>query len=211
MVNLLLLRNALLVFLSSSAVAFADVSYTGTFTADDDTFRVDFSLPTTMPATVRTWSFAGGASAAGDAIPPGGFAPVVSLFDSSGNLLLFDDGGVAPFGCGPRNIDASTGFCLDAYINGALPAGNYTAVLTEFDNTPNGPTLADGFVEQGNGNFTGGPFLLNAGPGFQRTGNWELDVPGSPVAVPEPEAAVPVAAILCTFGLACTRRRNRPT
>ena len=111
---------------------------------------------------------------------------MLSLFDSGGNLLAFDDGGVAPAGCGPRQVDAATGFCLDAYISGLFSAGSYTAVLTEWDNTPNGPTFDDGFSEQGNGNFTGGPFLLNAGPGYQRTGNWALDLPGAPAVVPEP-------------------------
>jgi hypothetical protein len=122
---------------------------------------------------------------------------VISLFDSSGNLLVFDDGGVAPSGCGLRNVDPATGFCLDAYINLVLQAGTYTAVLTEFDNTPNGPTLEDGFVEQGGGNFTGGPFLLNAGSGFQRTGNWDLDISSTP----EPQPTELLVAGLFVLGL----------
>jgi hypothetical protein len=164
--------------------------------------------------TLETWSFAGGVNAAGQTIPAGGFAPVLSLFDSSGNLLSFDNGGVVPGACGPRGIDPVTGFCLDAYINGLFSAGDYTAVLTEWDNTPNGPTLGDGFVEQGNGNFTGGPFLLNAGTSFQRTGNWALDIPGDPpTAAPEPASVLLTTVPLALLGLgaACRRGRARKT
>ena len=105
-------------------------------------------------------------------------APVVSLFDSSGNLIVFDAGGFALGACGPRAVDPVAGYCLDAYINGFFPAGTYTAILTEWDNTPNGPTLADGFVEQGTGKFHRWPVPSQCGPGFQRTAKWALDVPG---------------------------------
>ncbi len=172
-------------------------------------FRVDFSLASTTDITLQTWSFGGGTNARGQVISAGGFALVISLFDSSGNLLALDDGGVAPGACGPRKIDPATGFCLDAYFNGVLPAGVYTAVLTEWDNTPNGPTLGDGFVEQGNGNFTGGPFLLNAGQGFQRTGDWALDVPGlAPLtSVPEPSLMplLPFLFPILGFAVRCKR------
>jgi len=181
-------------------LALADISYTGLFAHDDQMFSVGFSLTAPTNIVLQTWSFGGGTDAAGHLIPAGGFAPVVSLFDSSGNLLAFDDGGTAPGGgCGPRSLDPVTGFCLDAFIHGAYPAGSYTAVLTEWDSTPNGPTLADGFLEQGNGDFTGGPFFLNAGSGYQRTGDWELDVPGvdPPTPAPEPVSAIPLALVLC--------------
>ncbi len=177
-----------------SSIASADISYTGTFTTDDQMFETTFSLAAATGITVRTWSFAGGTDAAGDVISAGGFAPVVSVFDSSGSLLQWDDGGTARNNCGPRNIDPVSGFCLDAYINGLYNPGTYTVVLTEYDNLPNGPTLANGFSEEGNGNFTGGPFFLNAGSGYQRNGNWELDVPGTPV--PEPAQAAPLALLL---------------
>jgi hypothetical protein len=201
------IATAVMVF--SAQTLLANISYTGVFIQDDQMFSAGFSLATPSNIVIQTWSFAGGADAAGQMIPAGGFATVVSLFDSSGNLLTFDDGGVAPSACAPRQIDPDTQFCLDAYIQeNQLPPGQYTVVLTEFDNTPNGPTLSDGFVEQGNGDFTAvpgvasGPFFLNDGPGFQRTGNWELDVPG---AVPEPSGAVLLGTLLCIFAL----RKNR--
>jgi len=171
-----------------SASAHAGITLHGTFAADDDMFTAGFALAVPANITIDTTSFA-----------TGGFAPVVSLFDSLGNLLVFDDGGVAPLACGPRAVDPATGFCLDAYINGLLAAGSYTVVLTEWDSVPFGPTLSDGFLEQGAGNFTGGPFLLNAGPGYQRTGNWTLEIPG--VAAPEPSFAGLLGIILVGFAL----------
>src|SRR5262245_27566926 len=115
------LRTVCLALLCFSATALADISYTGSLAADDGMFSVDFTLAGAADITLRTWSFAGGTNAAGDVIPAGGFAPVLSLFDSSGNLLAFDDGGVAPSACGARNIDPATGFCLDAYIAVSFP------------------------------------------------------------------------------------------
>jgi hypothetical protein len=171
--------------LALSTAAHAAITLNGTFAQDDDMFTTSFTLAAPSAIVVRTLSFANG-----------GFAPVVSLFDSTGNLVTFDDGGVAPGGCGARDTDAATGFCLDAYISGIFAADTYTVILTEWDNTPNGPTLADGFTEQGNGNFTGGPFLLNAGPGFQRTGNWTLKIPGTAATTPEPSLEFLTGAFL---------------
>jgi hypothetical protein len=181
----------------------------GRFTQDDDIFSITFSLTAPSDITFRTWSFAGGIDSAGQRVTPGGFAPVISVFDSSGNLLTFDAGGVAPSGCGLRNVDPVTGFCLDAYINLILNAGTYTAVLTQWDSTPNGPTLADGFVEQGAGNFTGGPFLLNAGPSFQRTGNWDLDISSPNVETPEPQPTELLIAGLFVLGLIRVRHKHK--
>jgi len=128
---------------------------------------------------------------------------VASLFDSAGNLLTFDAGG-ATGACGPRAIDPATELCLDGYRNGIDPAGDYMVALTEFD-APNGSTWADGFVEQGNRNFTGGPFLLNAGPGFERTGEWALDV-----AAPEPSFTALSGMLILIFTLVALRLQRRP-
>jgi len=90
-----------------------------------------------------------------------------------------------------------------------LGVGSYILALTEFDNTPIGPTLADGFVQQGTGNFTGGPFFLNAGVGFQRNGNWAVDITNTaPAAIPEPSTVAQIALGLSTFALAVARRKR---
>lgn len=205
----LLLAAVLLPLCKPAAADTVISSTTGAFVQDDDQQTFAFTLAGPATVTMRTWSFAGGTNANGQSISAGGFAPVLSLFDGSGLLLGFDTGGVAPSGCGSRNIDPATGFCLDAYLNESLATGSYTLVLTELDNTPNGPTLADGFLEQGNGNFTGGPFLLNAGPGFQRTGDWAVDITSASLTpVPEPSAA-PAAAFLSLVLIACFLRKQQ--
>ena len=140
---------ALIAFLAGIASA-ANFSFTGTFSTDDQlqafTFRVD--SPSTVVA--RTWSYAGGTNAAGQGIPRGGFDPILSLFDSTGTLI-----GLNNDGTGFVATDPHTGAAFDSYLKmTSLAPGTYTLVLTQSDNGPNGPTLADGFHEQGNPKFT---------------------------------------------------------
>jgi hypothetical protein len=187
------------------------VSTTGSFTHDDDQVSFNFSLLMPETVTMRTWSFGGGTNANGQLIAPGGFAPVLSLFNAAApqSLLATDLGGTAPSNCGARNIDPVTGFCLDAYLNESLAAGSYFLYLTEFDNTPNGPTLANGCLEQGKGNFTGGPFFLNAGAGFQRTGDWAVDITTpTGTTVPEPSSAALAISVLSILTLLFSSRKR---
>ena len=130
------------------AVALAGpITVSGNFAQDEDVVLIPFTVPTLGVVTIRTTSFADGST---------GFEPVLTLYDSAGNLLLQDaTGGTVPAGCGLRSIDPTSGYCLDALIQSPLNAGSYTLALTEWDNIPGGPTLADGFPQTGNGNFTG--------------------------------------------------------
>jgi len=195
------------------APSHAALSYTGTFAQDDGQSVFDFTLASATSVTLRTWSFAGGTNAGGMSISPGGFAPVLSLFDAGGeqDLLALDrDGG--PGSCGPRAVDTISGFCWDAYLNLPLVAGSYVLVLTEDDNTPNGPTLADGFLRDGQGNFTAGLFGGAPGSSFiladgsQRTNMWAVDLIGvdSQATAPEPGSA---AMLMLGIAFLLSRRR----
>jgi len=184
-------------------------SFFGNFTQDDD--HADFVFTIVSPATVNleSWSYAGGVDRLGNTVPAGGFAPVLSLFDSAGDLLAFDDGGVVngtpP--CGGRALDAVSGLCLDAYTQAALgSAGNYLVVVTEQDNTPNGPTLADGFALDGTGNFTGGPFIDPGG--YQRSSYFDFTIGPVDAAapVPEPGSGPLLAALLGLVALLARRK-----
>ena len=175
---------ALAVF--ASAGAFAD-SFSGNFAMDDDVKLIPFSVVSSSLVTMETTSFGDGSK---------GFEPVLTLYDGSGNLFLQDStGGTAPGGCGARSIDPVSGFCLDAFIQALLGPGSYTLALTEADNVPNGPTLADGFPQAGNGNFTGPEFLGQPGSfilfdGSQRNSDWALQINSRGLApVPEPGTA----------------------
>jgi len=169
------------------------MSSTGTFTSDDDRQLFNFSLASSGNVTLQTFSFAGGINGNGTVIPAGGFAPVLTLFYAAGtqDFIAQDSGGIAPGACGSRNTDPATGFCLDAFLNLNLMAGDYLLVLTQYDNTANGPSYPDGFTHDGEGNFTGGPFILNAGTSYQRIGNWAVDITRPTVAsVPEPSTFI---------------------
>jgi hypothetical protein len=183
------------------------ISYTGTFAQDDQKELISFTTSSAGGVSLRTWGFGGGINAAGDTISAGGFAPIVSVFDSSDMLIGLAQAGVAT--C-DGNSDPVTGFCWDILLDLMLPAGNYLAVLTQDDNSPLGPFLSDGFLRDGEGNFTGPYFLGFPGSfvlvtGDQRDGHWALDIslPGN--AAPEPGSLALLAGGL--VALARLRRR----
>ena len=177
---------------SSASVLSATVSYTGTLADENDVAFFSFTLAGPSDVTLRTWSYAGGTSAAGTVIVAGGFDPIVSLFFGTGGGALLiganDDGlGVA--------VDPATGFAFDSLLESfALPVGTYTVALTQFANFANGPTLGDGFLGAGIPGFDG------------RTNAWALDISvGAPAGVPEPTALM--LAVLGLAAVGAARRR----
>lgn len=149
---------ALIVCMLMMPVAWAtNISFTGTFTHDTDLKYFTFTLahPTTGVA-LRTWSYAGGTNAAGQAIPAGGFEPYL-------NLYMADGTGMNPGWSGPCTSpltgnpvadllpDPTSGVCSDVYYptTRSFPAGTwmpgtYTVVLSSFAN-PGIGNLSDGF------------------------------------------------------------------
>jgi PEP-CTERM motif len=187
------LTLVMLGLLAFSGRLFADeVSYQGIFSSDDDVQLFNFNVSTAGLVTLQTFGYAGGVNGTGTVIPAGGFDPVLTLFDGSGNFLVTNDDGP----CGTVGTDPTTLNCFDAYLSLDLGAGAYTAALTEYDNLPNGPTLADSFSQVGNGDFTCPEFLgtpgafCDASPS-QRDSAWALDIttPGTS-PVPEPASDV---------------------
>ena len=184
------------VALSSSAFA-GNFSFTGNFQNDNDLQEFFFTISNPSIVTLQTWSFAGGTNANSQLIPAGGFAPVLALFDPSGTIVgNFDQGGVAPNNCAPRNIDGASHLCLDAYLLDNLGAGNYTLVLSQQDNVPLGNTFGDGYQHDGDPNFAGGFNDF----GLQRNSSWAVDIDIVDTAVSAPE---PSSALILLCGLAC--------
>lgn len=191
------LALALVFLLGTAAPAVAtNFSFTGTFQEDDDVQLFPFTTTGSSNIVLRAYSYAGGTNAAGQVIPRGGFDTILALFDGSGNLINQNDDG------GPINVgtDPLTGRAWDTYLSlPLLPAGSYTASITQYDNFAIGPNLSNGFAEQGNGNFTG-PFTGHPGGSFydvsgvptfnQRTNFWAFDVLGATTATPEPGSVV---------------------
>lgn len=194
----------------------ASFSFTGTFNRDDNVRLFGFTLTAPSTVTLETWSYGGGTDAAGQVIPRGGFSTVLSVFSGSGALIGFQVNG----GCPPQNIDPSTGLCGDTVLRESnLAAGSYLVAVTEDFNIPNGLNLSSGFLEDGQGNFSG-PDLCGATGAFkdfgcnQRTGNFELDILGAnaATAVPEPAGALLVGSgLLALFeGIRHKRKASNP-
>src|SRR3954471_24963652 len=84
---------AIVLMLAASGAYAAPVnfSFTGMFSRDDDVQF--FSLVVCAPSTVtlRSYSYAGGSQANGNVVLAGGFDPVVTVFNSAGQLIAEQD------------------------------------------------------------------------------------------------------------------------
>ena len=187
--RLAIVLAALCVF-GGAARADGSFSFTGTFSTDDQLQIFMFTLSGSSTVVMQTFSYAGGTNQAGTVIPEGGFAPFLSLFDSSGNLIDEDAAGPS------APLDPVTGNAFDSFLSDSLGPGTYELILSQAGNEPNDNFLADGYTETGNPNFTAfygcsngifcDPSTLN------RTGNWAVDIDNvesaSAVGAPEPAA-----------------------
>jgi PEP-CTERM motif len=180
----------------------ANFSFEGNFAQDDNVQLFYFTIGSTSTVTLRSWSYAGGVSAAGVTVPEGGFDPVMALFNSTGLKIADNDDG------GP-SVPASrvTGERFDVYLQETLAPGTYVASLMQFDNFAIGSNLSDGFTEAGMGDFTA-LFECSAGrfcdvDGFSRSPHFAFDLlnvdsASSPNLSPVPE---PSSGFLLTVGL----------
>jgi hypothetical protein len=120
----------------------ANISFTGTLARANDEALFTFNVSTTSEVTLRTYSFAGGTNAAGQTIVRGGFDPNLAVFNSAGQLIAWnDDGG--------NNVGVDRGARYDSFLRGLLDPGTYILALATYGNQANGPTLANGFNDDG--------------------------------------------------------------
>jgi len=193
-------------------LAAGSFSFTGAFTQDDDKAMFSFNIASTETVTMRTWSYAGGINAAGASIASGGFDPVLTLFDSSGNWQGANDDGT-----GVVATDASTGNAFDSWLSLDLTPGDYELFLTESDNIAIDSLLSDGFTEDGQGDFTCPEYLgisgafCDATPAF-RTGDYAVDILNADsvaAQTPEPGTGLTLMLALAAFALGRFKRRGR--
>jgi hypothetical protein len=185
-----LIRMYVIVALVRTAFG-ADYSFVGAFAQDDERRQFTFELKQQGIVRLRTWSYAGGVNSAGARIEGGGFDPSLSLFDSTGLLLATNRDG----GCDLVSADRVTTSCWDALIAMPLPKGAYQLVLTQSENMPLGPYLADPFVYSGAGDFTAAPGI-DSPAGFwdyspnRRDNSFALDINGVDSAQLQLEPAI---------------------
>jgi hypothetical protein len=170
------------------AQAALTASYTGTLPADDPDATVIFTVDVIRDGVrliAETLGYAGGTNAEGVAIAPGGFDPVLALYDATGALLTFDDDS--------GRLDPVSGFRFDALLNEPVDAGRYFVAVSTYANFPTGPLLG-GYA--GGGSFTD---LL----GNVRTSAYAVDIAVTPIPAALPLLAAGLA------GLAVLARRQR--
>ena len=189
----------------------ASFSFTGSFGADDDIQLFSFSLGSGATVTMTTLSYAGGLNSDGVLIGNGGFDPILTLFDSTGALVSFNDDGLPP----DVGTDPVTTRAFDSYLEILLAPGTYTLALTQFDNFANGPNLANGFMRTGQPTFTGPLFncpngqFCDSAPS-NRSSAWAVDIrdvdraTAAAATVPEP-----ASVLLLGIGLVLAAGRMR--
>jgi hypothetical protein len=167
---------------SALPAAAANFSFDGNFVNDNDRARFDFTVGAESLVTLLTYSYAGGVNAEGKTIARGGFDPILSIYDSAGKLIKYNDDGVA----GQVPSDSVTGRLFDTYFEATLAAGSYTVFVTQYDNF--GPTQLPGSFRRDNQPNFANHFVDSTGS--QRDSHWAFDVlnveNAVTTAVPEP-------------------------
>lgn len=187
--------GALLALCGLMASAHAtDFSFTGQFQHDNDVQLFTFVVGATSDVSLRSWSYAGGVNAAGQAIAQGGFDPILALFDATGTKIGEQDDA----GCGRVDADSVTQSCWDTYFTATLTPGTYTASIQQYNNFAS-DSLATGFAFDGvqNENFRNG--FVDAARD-QRSNLWAFDVLNVASAALPPSSDVPEPASLALLG-----------
>ncbi len=185
------------------------VSGTGVFAANDDVATLTFTLSAATQVDIRSYGYAGGVMDDGTVIAPGGFDPMIWLFDMAGELLFSnDDGPISVVG-----VDPVTGAQFDPFLTAFLGAGDYTVAVTQYKYTPITSNIAGGFAQTdldltaSTGCAAG---LFCDAFGDTRTGAWALDVTARAGVS---EVPLPAAAPMLLLGIAgigfAARRKGR--
>jgi hypothetical protein len=191
-----------------------DYSFTGNLVQDNTVQLFNFTVGAVSPDVIlRTWSYAGGVNAAGQAIARGGFDPILAVFNSSGTFIGQNDDGGALVAA-----DAVTGAHYDTYLDlGSMVAGTYAVSVMQYDNFANGPALANGFRHDSpadawftlplTGHTTGGFWDVT---GNMRDSHWAFDILGVQGASQVPDGGSSMALLgFALSGLALVYNRIR--
>jgi hypothetical protein len=179
-----------LVLVTAGAASAALFNLTGTIIFHNDVAFTSFTLNSPSPS-VNLWT---------DSFIPG-FDPIISVFDSAGNLITYNDDNS---GVGPGQDYWDSGLTM-----GAMGTGTYTVTVAAYNNFAYGPNLSNGFYHDGE---TGIPIAAWGG----YNGDWSLWFDGvDSVNGGTPEVLEPTTVtMLLLLGVpvavkAVRRRRNR--
>lgn len=173
----LIVYSMLLVFIEQRSVA-GTVSYVGALTDANEVFIKNIAITDASIVSIQTLSYGGGVNGQGILIVPGGFDPIVTIFDSAGQFLDENDDGTCP----PATEDDAN--CFDSTLISVLNIpGVYIFAVSVAPNFAAGSTLADGFL--GIGDFAG------------RSQDYAVDVSVDALNdVPEPSGFLPLTIAL---------------
>jgi hypothetical protein len=193
-----LATSIILSLTTASTVRAADFDFSGTFTNDNDVLRLDFSVGSDSNITIFSSSW-----------DDGGFDPILSIWDSSGQLIAQQDDGYI-VGQTSSNDVVYTHGSWDSYYTQFLTAGNYTATIAQYSNFAVGTNLSQGFWYDGvgNENFTSnygcsnGQFCGVWTYNDNRTNEWAFHILNvddaviiDPVHAPEPSSLLGLIGI----------------
>ncbi len=155
-------------------------SFSGTLTTANDIYSVFFSSDGKSTINFKSYGYNGGKNAAGTTFVAGGFDPILTIFDP--NDKWREEQNVSPSGLPDFDFDR------------VLPAGNYRAVLSVFENfSLPGNSFSDGFPGSNLG-FDG------------RTSAYAFDiVTQSSTAVPEPASLI--GTVVAGFAVVGLKRK----
>lgn len=211
---------AIALFSLTLPAACASFSFQGTFAHDNDVQYFSFNLLSAGTVTLQTLGYGGsadspgGTNAAGNIILPGGFEPVLQVYDAATGAAAAGTffPGISS-SCGPSTPDLTRiPSCYDIYTQIFLTSGSYILALAENPNAPVGASnLSDGFQYDSDPTFNSNNFMGSFG--FQGDNHWALDIlsvdsASAAGAVPEPSSALLAATGVLLAGLGALRRKR---
>jgi hypothetical protein len=197
----------MLALVLSVPVFAADFDFSGNFVKDNDVVSLYFTVGASSNITVFSSSWLYGDPPAGSG--PGGFDMMLGIWTSSGSLVNFQDDGHNVGSTLSNGISYDHG-TWDSYYNVNLTPGNYIATVTQYNNFNLSGDLSDGFIYDGNPNFTydnsfGGatqPFFNGVWDSSDpRTSYWQFHLLGVESASGPGEVPEPATMLLLGLGL----------